>query len=26
LKVLFKVLIGRWGNGDKKLGIVEKDA
>jgi hypothetical protein len=26
LKVLFEVPIGRWGNGDEKLGIVEKDA
>lgn len=26
LKVFFEVLIGRWGNGDEKLGIVEKDA
>jgi hypothetical protein len=26
LKVLFEVLIGRWGNGDEKLSIVEKDA
>ena len=25
LKVLFEVFIGRWWNGDKKLGIVEKD-
>lgn len=25
LKVLFEVLIGRWGNGDEKLGVVEKD-
>jgi len=26
LKVLVEVLIGRWGNRDEKLGIVEKDA
>ena len=26
LKVLFEVLIGRWGNGDEILSIVEKDA
>jgi len=26
LKVLFEVLIGRWRNGDEKLGVVEKDA
>jgi hypothetical protein len=26
LKVLFEVLIGRWGNGDEKLGVVEKYA
>jgi len=26
LKVLFEVLIGWWGSGDEKLGIVEKDA
>ncbi len=25
LEALFEVLIGRWGNRDKKLGIVEKD-
>jgi hypothetical protein len=26
LKVLLEVLVGRWGNGDEKLGIVEKDS
>jgi hypothetical protein len=26
LKVLFEVLVGRWGNVDEKLGVVEKDA
>ena len=26
LKVLFEILIGRWGDGYEKLGIVEEDA
>jgi hypothetical protein len=26
LKALFEILVGRWGDRDEKLGIVEKDA